>query len=225
LDGLENLASLGGMFQIKNNSTLINLSPLSNLIAVNGLEIINNNSLTDLTGLDNLYNDWGNLVIKDNELLNSLMVLGSMNPESIENLLISNNGSLSECNVQSICDYLLAPNGVVEIHDNASGCNSLEEITETCWTSINEIEVSDLFSITPNPNSGKATLLFDISEPELVNCEILRISGSRIRQVLNKFFTPGIHDLDVDLSDLPPGIYFCSLRTRGRVQTIKCIKL
>ncbi len=39
---------------------------------------------------------------------------------------------MSNCDAQSICDYLASPNGTIIIHDNAPGCNSPEEVEEDC---------------------------------------------------------------------------------------------
>jgi len=72
------------------------------------MNIINNGSLTTLSGLENI------------------------NPGSIIDLNINNNPLLSECDIMSICEYLVSPGGSIEIFDNASGCNSQSEIEDDC---------------------------------------------------------------------------------------------
>ena len=70
--------------------------------------------------------------IIDNDALTSLMGLDNIESNSIEDLIIYGNGCLFTCEVQSICDYLASPNGTVNIHDNAIGCNSQQEVEEEC---------------------------------------------------------------------------------------------
>ena len=111
-DGFSGLTSIGGYLLIEGNGSLSNITGLGNLQSIDGnLEIMGNSSLISLAGLNN---------IQEN---------------SIEDLSIYYNLSLSECDVQSICDYLASPNGTIEIYSNASGCNSEEEIEIACLSS------------------------------------------------------------------------------------------
>jgi hypothetical protein len=43
--------------------------------------------------------------------------------------------------------------------------------------------------------------------------------------LINEIKNPGIYELEIDLNNLPAGIYFCMLRTPDRIQTRKLIKL
>ena len=112
---------------------------ISNLTGLNGLTFIGgnlsiqgNNALTSVTGLDDLAIIGGNLQIDSNASLTRLTGLNKIYANSISDLVITNNGNLSTCDVQSICDYLAAPNGNVVIHSNATGCNSVSEVEEDC---------------------------------------------------------------------------------------------
>lgn len=58
--------------------------------------------------------------------------LDGISASSITTLLVFDNYSLSTCEVQSICDYLEAPGGMVSIYNNATGCNSPAEVMEAC---------------------------------------------------------------------------------------------
>jgi len=108
------LTTIDGAFYVMKNDSLISLSGLESLTSIAGPIIIGggwmdgNPSLVTLSGLDNL--DAG----------------------TIGNIKIRHNSSLSTCHVQSICDYILAPNGTISIHDNAPGCNSQQEVEEAC---------------------------------------------------------------------------------------------
>ena len=69
-------------------------------------------------------------------MLTGLIPLGNVESGSIDNINIYENQSLSNCNVQSICDYLLNPTGHVVFFKNASVCNNPHEIASNCDTII-----------------------------------------------------------------------------------------
>ncbi len=93
----------------------------------------NNQSLPTLVGLGNLTSIEGhNLSLWKNTSLMSLEGLNNISPASIRDLRIESNTLLNKCEVESICDYLVSPNGDVVISDNATGCSSQEEIEEAC---------------------------------------------------------------------------------------------
>ena len=139
-EGLNNLTMIGGDFWIFDNDALINFTGLENLTSIGGSLNVGfypygpwgNPSLTSFDGLNNLSSINGNIQIKYNPLLTSLSGLDNIDAGSIGNLQIQNNASLSNCDVQSICDYLAIPNGTVTIHNNAPGCNNPPEVADAC---------------------------------------------------------------------------------------------
>jgi len=199
---LQNLTTIGDEFWIDNNELLIDISPLENLTSIGGqLNIINNSLLTSLNGLNNI------------------------DPNSINNLGIYENPSLSDCSVQNICNYLISPNGTIEIYNNAPGCNDQEEVEEACFNDIEELTTQVFLEISPNPCSGSVNLRFTISDQRFVICDLYEISGVRLKSILNEEKIPGNFEMEIELSDLPKGIYFCTLKTNKGIQTTKLIKL
>ena len=137
LTGLDNISSLGGSLRIISNSDLTNLTGLNKLISIGGdLDIFSNHALVDITGLDSLMSITGRLFIHSNITLPSLIGLDNINAGSITDLTISENSNLVTCEIQSVCDYLASPNGVVDIYENAYGCNSITEISDNCGISL-----------------------------------------------------------------------------------------
>jgi len=144
LGGFNNLASIAGSgLGISGNTNLDNLSDLSSLSSIGGsFSIVNNTSLTSLLGLENLTSINGILNISYNDLLESLMGIQNIDPTTIKSsnpgetpdLSIYNNLNLSECDVQSICDFLDLPDKIKEIHHNMTGCNSEIEVEDACNT-------------------------------------------------------------------------------------------
>ena len=79
--------------------------------------------------------------------------------------------------------------------------------------------------IFPNPFSSSANLRFTIEDQQYVICDLYEISGIRIKQLLNEIKMPGTYEMEIDMSNLPKGIYFCVLKTPQTTETKKIIKL
>jgi hypothetical protein len=140
LNGLSGLTAIGGWLTISCYK-LTSLTGLNALTTIGGnlsIGIYNmnggliGNDITSMTGLEGLTSIGGNLSILGNSSLTSLAGLENVSAASIDNITIYNNVALATCNIQSICEYLAAPNGTVNIYSNASGCNSPAEIANMC---------------------------------------------------------------------------------------------
>jgi len=197
---LDNLTSINGDLMIVDNTALTTLSGLDSVVSIEGgLGISGNDALTTLTGLDNVTSIGGGLWVEANDALTSLMGLDNIDATSISELNILNNPLLSICEVESVCDYLVAPGGTVEIHDNATGCNSQQEVEEACTESVEEINSKDYLSIFPNPAKHKVSISTDDGK-EVDEVTIYTLTG---QQVLQKRHVDGT----IDISHLQPGMY------------------
>lgn len=110
LNGLSQITSIAENLMIggsgNHNPLLNDLTGLANLTTIGGqLRISNNRSLADLTGLDQL--------------------------SSVGSLRISSNPNLSVCNIPLVCNHL-QNGGTSSIVYNASGCNSITEVSLAC---------------------------------------------------------------------------------------------
>ena len=131
INSMSNLTSVGGNLEIQENPEILNLDGFSSLESVGaGLLIIGNSDLNSLAGLSSLVSIGGFLNISYNDNISTLQGLQNIEGESIQELDIVQNSSLSECSVESICEYLAAPNGFTYILYNAPGCNSIEEVED-----------------------------------------------------------------------------------------------
>jgi len=205
LTGLDKLTFIGGL-RIDGNYSLTSLTGLDNVTSIEGDLVIGvswdgygNPALTSLTGLNNLTSIGGHLEINRNDVLTSLSGLDNIEASSIGNLSIRNNSSLSTCEVQSICDYLISLGGWSDIHDNAPGCNSQEEVEEACESvSVNEETFNTYLSIYPNP----AQLELNISTEGYIieEVSIYTLTGQQVLQERPVIGT-------IDISHLPPGMY------------------
>ncbi|MFH1160953.1 MAG: T9SS type A sorting domain-containing protein [bacterium] len=217
LNGLSVLTYIGGSLTIYENNSLTSLTGLENLTSIGSyLWISFNYSLTSLTALDSLTSIGGYIAIDYNNALTSLTGLGNIDASSITNLQFHNNNSLSTCAVQSICDYLANPTGTIEIHDNAIGCNSVEEVKDSCAAiGIESLTPESSVTIYPNPASTDIT----ISIPTTGSLSILNLNGQEILQ--QEITEP---TTTVDVSGLKSGVYFVRVKGDKNVSVGKFVK-
>jgi hypothetical protein len=98
------------------------------------------------------------------------------------------------------------------LHLNDTNLSSSEEVNK----------VTDLLVIAPNPNSGQFRLSYQLAESTPISLAVLNITGQLV-------YTTGLSpnkdgELELDLSDVPAGIYWCQLVTDQGVISQKWIK-
>lgn len=215
-EGLANLRKMG-MTEIIYNDNLISLDGLNKLDTINGDCYIGGNPLlTDLSGLINVKRIIGYLDIGGSDQLSTLHGLDSA---QMDNLSIRNNPLLSECDIKSICNLLATPGSWAFISDNATGCNSREEVEEACLVSIDDISGFENQVIYPNPVTDYFRLnVCDNKSP--INITVYNLSGQAL---LSKSVTG--NDNWVNVSTLPKGIYVAKLEfSESKVSYSKFIK-
>jgi polyhydroxybutyrate depolymerase len=226
-----NCTEIQGDVIIKGND-ITDLSGLNMITGIGGsLSIYANNSMTDLNGLDNLQSIGGHLEIgKDtplgvlgNPLLTSLNGLENIEHSSIENLTIISNPLLSDCKIENICEYLLSPNGIVEIHDNAVGCNDSLEIRNACeGVNINELYEIVNLSLCPNPFTTSTTLSFRLEKPENMRFTVYNLQSQIVFSIEERRYK-GRQEILWNAEGLPAGIYFYRLNAGDRIASGKLV--
>ena len=201
LAGLENLTTIGGFLVIYYIEALTSLTGLDNVTSIGGELVIKcNDALTGLTGLNNLTTIGGYLDISDNAALTSLTGLDNIDASSIDNLHIFFNDSLSTCEVLSVCNYLASPNGIIEIHNNAPGCNSQQEVEDACeFITVEEMFPEDYLSLYPNPAKQELKIFTDDGR-DIEEVSIYTLTGQRL---MKDRPANGI----IDISCLQSGMY------------------
>ncbi len=212
LNGLENIITIGNLAIGDNsyggNASLVSLSGLENLASISGDLLIGGNiSLNNLDELSNLTNIEGSLYINKNYSLNNLNGISSINSESIEYLSITNNTTLTDCNVQSICNYLADPAGAVSIYNNMVGCNNPAEIASGCGFTIgclpyghyyfySQSEVDNFQNNYPNCTDIKGSVFIKGSD-------IIDLSGlSTMSSVENRLLIGDLYNYNSKLTNL-----------------------
>jgi hypothetical protein len=229
LTGLENVINIGEYIQIAVNDALINLSGLDNLTSIGeDIWIGENTALTSLTGLENLTTVGGPIEIYDNSALMSLTGIDNIEAGSISDYLyISYNSSLSTCEVESVCDYLAMPNSNVGIYDNASGCNSEQEVQDACDVIpvVDKVITKHELTISPNPVNDQAVLSLNFISSTSIEICIFNTTGICIKRWQFQNQQPGEKEFILDLIELSAGVYFCRVKIGNEMVTKKIIKV
>jgi hypothetical protein len=169
----------------------------------------------------------GYLQLRGNAILSDITGIKNINPSSINLLLIAQNSSLSECAVESICDYIAGP-GSFGIWSNAPGCNNTQEVEDACdsiQTSLPLRTIHDKFMILPNPLESSSIILYSLEHESPVSLRILDISGRLVVSLINENQQQGEQKVIFNTDGLKAGVYFCTLKTKEGVQTRKVIKV
>ncbi|MCB9285646.1 MAG: T9SS type A sorting domain-containing protein [Lewinellaceae bacterium] len=248
LSGLGNVTFVGGLLTIATgNKSLKNLSGLNNVTSIGGLNL-NYTSLTSLNGLDNLISIKDDIRIGGNHMLTSLSGLESLtfvggsiiigygeedgsksaNPmlmslNGLDNLdyttpgylQINYNSKLTTCNILPICDYL-ANGGKADIAKNAPGCNSQQEVKDACAVSVDSLMHNDAIQLFPNPTTG----ILKINTPDNTEWSVSLLDANGRLMILSHKLTNG----EIDLSNVPTGLYFIELNNGQRSITERIIK-
>lgn len=206
--GFGSLSSIGGFLRINENHNLFTLTGLQNLTTIgSGLRIINNNSLGSLTGLENLALVGGTLLLSDNNQLIDINGLSNVEATSISSLIIRHNSSLSDCDIESICNYLSLQIGGVSIFDNSYGCNSPEEVIDSCLNQIIGNNISEFsLKVFPNPSFGKYITFLLEENGYSYHLKCYNTCGQKVYEKrINEF------KFKLNVANWPSGVYYVEI--------------
>ena len=101
-----------------------------------------------------------------------------------------------------------------------AGCYDYDTISVQIQVGIEEFALANKISIYPNPNAGNFTLeLSDINDE--VNIEIFSLNGQKVYSTELETF--GITKENINLTEMPKGIYFLKIINNNAVDTRKII--
>lgn len=224
MEGLERLTYVGSSLQIGYNDILNSLEGLDELTYIRlGLFIAHNPNLTNVSDLINLTTVKHAVWIEDNDVLGSLSGIDNLNPIVFDTLYICDNQMLTECEVQSVCEYLANSPYYTIINNNATGCNSIPEVIETCLADVGESQTGDqlrALDISPNPSTTAITIALPTTAP--IDNATLSIYNVNAQQVISRSITEPITVLDI--STLPSGVYFARITTERTAMVSNFIK-
>ena len=202
LDGFENLSYIGRKLTIGNCTALDSIKGFVNLITIDSSLIITSNPyLSDIASLANI------------NLING-------------SLRIAYNPYLTKCHIQSICNYLSNPMGEIDIHDNAIGCSSQEEVQDSCDANavlISERYILENFTVNPNPFTTSTTLTYALDEPTNVIIYIFNPQGQLIEKIEQEQ-SKGEQQVQWKAEGLSAGMYYFRIKADDKVGGCMMIK-
>ncbi|NVO20090.1 MAG: T9SS type A sorting domain-containing protein [Bacteroidetes bacterium] len=77
------------------------------------------------------------------------------------------------------------------------------------------------FSVTPNPVSSLARVMFENTKPESISISIFNLEGKLVAKRSSNSYEVGSHEEMIDCSKLSPGIYNVQLNTGERIMNQK----
>ncbi|MCW5908602.1 MAG: T9SS type A sorting domain-containing protein [Chitinophagales bacterium] len=80
------------------------------------------------------------------------------------------------------------------------------------------------FYCYPNPVNGSAQIFFELAEPKQIKIEITDVSGKLLQVVTENVYAEGKHQLAVNVSTLPAGVYNCVLSAGKQRKAVRLIK-
>ena len=212
--GLESIQNISGRLRVGFNPSLTDMSIFSNLNSVGNFDIYDNDNLVSLSGLENLQVVSNRLFLSRNLSLISIDAINDLSFSQVSEIAVVNNTSLSVCNSLFMCSVIAVPGVVKSVFNNSIGCNTLEEIEDSCALSVTDSFLNQAVAIYPNPVSE--VLKVDVSE-EIV-LESIVVSSLLGQQLI--ISTDGF----VNFSSFSQGVYFVEITTDQGSITKKVLK-
>ncbi len=91
-------------------------------------------------------------------------------------------------------------------------------------TSVNEKPTNfGSVSVYPNPTSNFTQLSFNLTKAANINATLVNVMGQKVQNISSGNFGAGAHNVTIDLSGTPAGVYFVTLNTGNDVVTQKLV--
>lgn len=215
ISGLGSLVSVGDQFRLEDATTLPSLHGLESLTTIGGnLSLENLDALEDLSELSNFSTMVGRLSVTYNDNLYSLNGLDNIDPSGIDELIIRDNPSLSECSVATVCVILDADAIDISVEANFAGCDNPGQILAFCALGSGDVNSNTGVQAYPNPVS-----------------HLLQFSGVRLPAEVSIFDNTGrcilweqITHSQLDVSDLPAGVYSLRVGSGQEFETMRVVR-
>jgi len=90
---------------------------------------------------------------------------------------------------------------------------------------LNQRDLSNFpFVIQPNPFSEQCNIIFELKENQAVTISVSHIMGKKITTIANnEQKVAGKHQVNFDGSDLPTGIYYCTIQMGDQIESQKMV--
>ncbi len=115
-------------------------------------------------------------------------------------------------------------NGMFSANTPNDPVTPMDTMPDTMETAIQALQTNLQLSLAPNPVENQLNVHFNLIEAAEVELWITSQTGSYQKRVQSTQLKQGPHGQNVDVSDLPAGLYHCSLQIEGQRQTVAFVK-
>lgn len=77
--------------------------------------------------------------------------------------------------------------------------------------------------VFPNPSSQSTSVLFSLNQTERVNVMLLDVTGKELQNLAEEKMQAGNHQVPIDTSKLPAGVYFCKVQSERGGKILKVV--
>lgn len=128
---------------------------------------------------------------------------------------------------QSITQVIIDNTGMLLAGTESGGLFKSSEPVITSAANSLEFDQSDiaLYPNYPNPFSEGTNISFYLPDATQVSLEIADYSGKSVQKLLEQFLLPGKHQVFLEGTSLPVGLYVLRLQTNRRIETTTLLKV
>jgi hypothetical protein len=123
--------------------------------------------------------------------------------------------TLHDNSVSAVYTALETGNHIVVCTDSSSGIADTAQVSVISTGVLSDVVSPDefkLFQNHPNPFNTETTIHFNVKQNCHVYMNVVDLLGREIAVLANSQFTPGIHEIVFNGRELPPGLYYYTIR-------------
>ena len=105
-----------------------------------------------------------------------------------------------------------------------SAKTAIDEALKQIVTDVVELKGnSTTFENYPNPFNYQTTIKFKVENKSMVNLDLYDLSGKKVREIINREYSPGEHQIQFQKADLRNGLYFLRYKNDQQVYSRKMV--
>jgi hypothetical protein len=109
--------------------------------------------------------------------------------------------------------YAISSSDMTVYHYNSAPLGVSDNLQNTAYV-----------KIYPNPVASLTTLELDLIDSQNIQIAVFDVGGKKVIDIRANELQPGISKIDLDLTGLNTGLYFCKIQSNENLQTVKLIK-
>ncbi|MBK7804819.1 MAG: T9SS type A sorting domain-containing protein [Saprospiraceae bacterium] len=187
-DKLDDISGFKKLTHIGRDLVIRQLPELSEISGFKTLALVDRSiSFDQLNKLKNLnsfatLNQTDSIAIRTCQSLDDISGITKLDFSKLNYLGLAGNESLSYCHYFPLCQYLQENRGRHNISSNKAGCNTADEIKETCRTVSADDELVIRITLSPNPTESDFLLTISGYVPSDGTLDIYDMMGRAVHQ-------------------------------------------